>query len=161
MSAKKQGYSPRTVRGVNFFSHLPRQRLRPYGEIKEPTPDSVMLEKPSRLNCEYVIRPSVALNEMADTVSSNLGTLKDILRNMDEAKIVREVEKMNDTVKMLNTHSDLAVTNSDVHNLLKYCIGDDDDGESDATFDQMEHVGMLMSIIASHQKQLRAVVQNP
>ena len=44
---------------------------------------------------------------------------------------------------------------------LKYCIGDDDDGESDATFDQMEHVGMLMYIIASHQKQLRALVRNP
>lgn len=38
MSAKK-GYSPRSAPGVGFFNHFPRQRLRPYGEIKEATPD--------------------------------------------------------------------------------------------------------------------------
>ena len=155
MSAKKPGYSPRTSQGINFFSHFPRQRLRPYGEIKEATPDSVMLEKASRLNCEYVIRPAVALSEMADTVTSNLPTLKDMLRNMDEAKVIREVEEMNEAVKMFNTRSDLPVRNSDVHNLLKYTIADDDDGDSDATFDQIEHLGMLMYVIASHQKQLK------
>ena len=68
MSPKKQGYSPRTVQGVSFFGHLPRQRLRLYGEIKEPTPDGIILEKATRLNCEYVIRPLVALSQLADTI---------------------------------------------------------------------------------------------
>ena len=72
ISAQKPGYSPRTVQGVQHFSHFPRQRLKPYGEIKEPTADSVMVEKASRFNCEYVIRPIVALSEMADTVTTNL-----------------------------------------------------------------------------------------
>ena len=161
MSSKKQGYSPRTVQGVNYFSHFPRQRLRPYGEIKEATADSVMLEKASRLNCEYVIRPTVALSEMADTVTSNIAILRDNLRNMDEAKMIAEVEKMNEVTKMFNTHSDLPVTTSDVHNLLKYCVTDDNEGESDAIFDQMEHVGMLMYVIGSHQKQLRSLIRNP
>lgn len=86
MSAKKQGYSPRSLQGVSFFKHFPRQRLRPYGEIKEATPDSIMLEKATRLNCEYVLRPSVALSEMADTISSNVGILTESLRNADEKK---------------------------------------------------------------------------
>ena len=154
MSAKKPGYSPRTVQGVNYFSHFPRQRLRPCGKIKEPTSDSLMVEKASRLNCEYVIHPKFALSEMADTVTSNLQTLRENLRTLDEAKIIAEVEKMNEVTKMFNTHSKLPVTPSDVRNLLKYCIEDDTDGESDATFDKMEHVKMLMYVIASHQKQL-------
>ena len=85
MSAKKSGYSPRSVQGVNFFHHFPRQRLRPYGEIKEPTADRQQ--------------------------------------------------------------------NSGVHRLLKYAITDD-------TFDKMEHLGMLLHVMGSHQKQLCALIRN-
>lgn len=160
MSAQKPGYSPRTVQGVQYFSHFPRQRLKPYGEIKEPTADSVMVEKASCLNCEYGICPSVALSEMADTVTSNLQTLRENLRSLDETKIITEMDKMNEITKMFNTHSKEPVTPSDVHNLLRYCIDDETDGESDAIFDKMEHVGMLMYVIGSHQKQLRSLVRN-
>ena len=106
------------------------------------------------------MRPAVALSEMADTVSSNVGTLKDASRNLDEGKIVRKVEKMENIVKMFNTPSELAVTTSDVHQLLKYAMTDDDK-QTDDTFDQMEHVGMLLHVIHSHQKQLRSLVRNP
>ena len=161
MATQKSGYSPRTVQGVQYFSHFPRQRLKPYGEIKEPTSDSVMVEKASRLNCEYVIRPSVALSEMADTVASNMQTLRDNLRSLDEAKIIAEVEKMNEVTKMFDTHSKDPVTPSDVRNLLRYCVDDGTEGESDTVFDKMEHVGMLMYVIGSQQKQLRSLVRNP
>ena len=160
MSAKKSTYSPRTSQGVNFFSHFPRQRLRPYGEIKEPTSDAIMVEKASKLNCEYIVRPAVALSEMADTVSSNVTILREALRNTDENKIMREVEKLNDVSKMFNTRSDHPVTSSDVHRLLKYAIDNDDD-DSDETFDNMEHAGMLLYVIGSQQKQLRSLIRNP
>ena len=148
------------MQGVSFFSHFPRQRLRPYGEIKEPTPDSVMLQKATRLNCEYVLRPAGALTKMAYTISSNVGILRETLRNTDENRMIREVEKMDQVVKMFNTHSDLPATNSDVHHLLTYAIADDDE-EVDETFDQMEHLGMLLYVITSHVKQLRSLIRNP
>lgn len=160
MSGKKSTYSPRGGQGVNFFSHFPRQRLKPYGEIKEPTSDTTMLEKASRLNCEYLVRPAVALSEMADTVSSNVTTLKEVLTNCSQTKIIQEVEKLDKVAKMFNTRSDLAVTSSDVHRLLKYTI-DNDDEESDQPFDEMEHLSMLLYVIGCHQKQLRALVRNP
>ena len=47
-----------------------------------------------------------------------------------------------------------------MHNLLRYGIRDKEN-ESDAIFDQMEHVGMLMYVIAPHQKQLRCLIRNP
>lgn len=49
------------------------------------------------------------------------------IRNIDDSKIVRQVDKMYEVVKMLNTWSELTVTNSDVHQLLKYAITDDDE----------------------------------
>lgn len=137
MSATKQGYSPRSVQGVNFFHHFPRQRLRPYGEIKETTANSTMLEKASILHCKYLLRPAVALSKMADTISANNSLLKEKLRAMDENKIIRQVEKMNNIVKMFNTKLELPITNSDVHRLLKYDITDEED-ESDQRFDDME-----------------------
>lgn len=74
---------------------------------------------------------------MADTISANNSLLKEKLRAMDENKIIRQVEKMNDIVKMFNTKLELPITNSDVHRLLKYDITDEED-ESDQRFDDME-----------------------
>ena len=96
---------------------------------------------------------------MADTISSNVGILKGKLKNADESKMIREVEKMNEVVKMFNAQTDLPGTSSDVNRLLKYAIENDDE-DSDKTFEEMEHLGMLVYVIGSHQKQLRALIRN-
>lgn len=160
MSASKQGYSPRTVPGVSFFNHFPRQRLRPYGEIKEPTPDGTMVEKANTINCEYTSRPSVALSELAETITSNKDMLREMLTSLDVHTVMTKLDELDDTVKMFNTRVDLPVRSSDVHRLLKYAIDDEND-TTDQTFDTMEHLGMMLYIIGSHQKQLRALVRNP
>lgn len=67
---------------------------------------------------------------------------------------------MDQVVNMLNTKSDLPVTNSDVHRLLKYAIAEDD-RDSEKIFDQIEHPGVLLYVTASHQKQLRSLIRNP
>ena len=67
---------------------------------------------------------------------------------------------MDQIVKMFNTHSDLPVTNSDIQCLLKYAIAEDDE-ESDETFDKMEHLGMLLYVLGSHQRQLRSLMRKP
>ena len=113
--------------------HFPQQRLCPYGEIKEGTAYSIMLQKLTSIYCEYVVRPVVTLSEMADTISSNVTILKDSIRNTDKSKIVREAEKMHEAVKMFNTQTELTVTNSYVHQLLKYEITDGEE-KTDDTF---------------------------
>ena len=119
--------------------HFPRQRLCPYGEIKDGTAYSIMLEKSTSIYCEYVVRLVVTLSEMADTISSNVTILKDSIRNIDKSKIVREVEKMYEAVKMFNTRSELTVTNSNVHQLLKYEIRDGEE-QTDDTFGKTSQV---------------------
>ena len=119
-----------------------------------------MLEKATAINyCEYITRPSVALSEMADTISSNKNILKDMLMSLDTHTILAKLDTMEETVKMFTIRSELPVTSSDVHHLLKYSIDDEND-DTDTTFDTMEHVGMMLYVIGSHQKQLRALVHN-
>ena len=134
MSASKQGYSPRTVPGVSFFNHFPRQRLRPYGEIKEATADNIMVEKANIINCEYLSRPNVALSELADTITSNKDMLKEMLTNLDIHAILAKGEQLDQTAEMFNSRVDLPVKSSDVHHLLKYAIDDENDTK-DKTFD--------------------------
>ena len=112
-----------------------------------------MLERATLINCEYVVMPGGALSKIAVTISLNATILKDALSEIDKSKIV-EVEKMNQVVKMFSTPSELPVTKSDMHQLLKHAITDDDE-ETDDTFDKMEHMGMLLYVIGFHQKQLR------
>ena len=157
MSGKKIN-SPRSPR-VGFFNHFTRPRLRPYGEIKEATPDDTMVDKANTINCEYLCRPSVALSELADTVSSNKDILRTLLSSLDTQTIMTKVEQLDKTVNKFNTRCETLVKSSDVHNLLKYSIADPSDN-TDSTFDTMEHLGMIMYVIASHQKQLRALVRN-
>ena len=70
-----------------------------------------------------------------------------------------KVDQLDETVKMFNTRCDIPVKSSDVHRLLKYSIDDDND-DTDTTFDTVEHLGMIWYVIGSHQKQLRELVRN-
>ena len=65
---------------------------------------------------------------------------------------------MDQVVKMFSTRSELPVTKSDMHQLLKYAITDDDE-ETEGTFDKMEQLGMLLYVITWHQKQLRSLIR--
>lgn len=60
---------------------------------------------------------------------------------------------------IINTRIDIPVKSTDVHRLLKYAIDDQTD-ITDKALDTMEHVGMMLYVIGSHQKQLRALVRN-
>ena len=110
-------------------------------------------ESKRKYNCEHITHPIVALSEMADTISSTKNILKDMLTSVDMHSILAKVDAMEKTVKMFNTRSELPITNSDVHRLLKYSIDDEND-DTDTTFDT------IMYVIGSHQKQLRALVRN-
>ncbi|PFX19004.1 hypothetical protein AWC38_SpisGene16592 [Stylophora pistillata] len=77
-TAKKNAASPTSYKGINYFNHFPRQRLLPYGPIKEPTPDSSMLDKAKSIKCEYIKRPKVGLSELADTRDNTAVGKKDV-----------------------------------------------------------------------------------
>lgn len=156
MSEKK---SPRST-GVSYFNHFPRQRLRPYGEINQPTPDNQMLDKASVINCEYLVRPKVALSELAETVSANQAHIEAELHALNTGKTIAALADFEKVVAPFNTRPGTGVTSHDVYSLLKYTIGNDDE-EVDRVFDRMEHLGHMLYVVGSHHKQLRSLVRNP
>ena len=107
MSGKKIN-SPRSPE-VGFFNHFPRQRLRPYGEIKGATPDDTMVDKTNTINCEYLCRPNVALSELADTVSWNKDILQTLLLSLDTQTIMTKVEQLDATVNITSICSSVCV----------------------------------------------------
>lgn len=79
---------------------------------------------------------------------------------MNPNKTIQALADFEKIVAPFNTRSGSGVTANDVHSLLKYTIGSDDD-EVDRVFDRMEHLGHMMYIVGSHHKQLRSLVRNP
>lgn len=77
-----------------------------------------------------------------------------MLRSTYEGQIIGQVEKMNDVVKLFNTKSELPVTNSDAHRLLKYAR---------KVMTHLTEWSMkgCFYVIGSHQKQLRTLIRNP
>ena len=76
-NAKRSPNTPQSPNGVQFFSQFPRSWIRPYGlaDTKPPTAAKVLELKP--FTCEWLLRPKVALSELAESVDKNLNHLID------------------------------------------------------------------------------------
>ena len=59
---------------VTFFNQVRKDFIRPYGlphdamSFEEPT----LKRRLSNINCEFYLRPQIAMSEFAETVSANL-----------------------------------------------------------------------------------------
>lgn len=78
-----------------------------------------MLDKASVINCEYLVRPKVALSELAETVSANKAHLESELLALNTSKTITALEDFERVVAPFNTRSGSGVTTNDVHSLLK------------------------------------------
>lgn len=119
-----------------------------------------MLDKATVINCEYLVRPKVALSELAETVSVNQPHLEAEPHGLNPNRTIQALADFEKIVAPFNTRSGSGVTANDVHSLLKYTIGSDDD-EVDRVFDLMEQLGHMMYVVGSHHKQLRSRARNP
>ena len=98
-SPKKTPSSPlSSQRVVNYFNHFPRQRLIPYGQVSESTPDKTMVDKANLINCEYLLRPKIGMSEFAETVQTNMFTVESKLENMNSDLIRDEIYKLDEVI---------------------------------------------------------------
>ena len=61
--------------GVNYFKHLTKHFLTPYGKTHGVLTSREILDKLFFWNCEWLTRPNSAISTLADTLYSNLATL--------------------------------------------------------------------------------------
>ena len=114
-----------------------------------------MLDKASVINCKFLVRPKVALSEMAKTITANYR-----LQALNMPKTSEALNELSTIMAPFNTRMGTGVTPKEVHSLLKYTIRKDDD-ETDKVFDRMEHLGHMLYVVGSHHKQLKSLVRNP
>eukprot|EP00795_Rhopilema_esculentum_P011125 gene11126-20005_t len=61
--------------GVSFFSHFPKNFLRPYGKAEETITEETILRRITPKNCEWLCRPQTAISELHATLSGNIEIL--------------------------------------------------------------------------------------
>ena len=157
MSSKQN--TPTKAYGVQWYNQYPKQMLKPYGELKDPLSEEEILDILKPINCEYFLRPKIALSEMSETVSKNYGRAIDLLKKYNLDFMNAKLEHYSDTVKMLNWRTDQSVTKEDVLKTMHYHATEDDDVLT--LMDDLEIIGNCLFTTAMHFKTLRALICNP
>lgn len=155
--------SPKSPRGVNFYQQFARSFIRPYGLADEaPTPETVFRRlKP--FNCEWLIRPNIALSELSETISKNTavvvndetGTLSDNCKKFWS-------DNMNPLIQCLSSmqrDSESCTDPTDVVNVLKFLFKPNDN--LDEAMDTFFHIGGAMFVSACQYIIARTLVRQP
>lgn len=133
--------------------------LRPYGELKAPQTDGEILETVKPINCEYLGRPEIGLSETGESYSENHERAMDLLREWDLDTISSRLQEYDDTIKMLNTRTELPFSKQDIIKAVKYHATDDN--KLLTLLDDLEIIGNTFFTMAMHFKTLRALICNP
>ena len=151
--------TPTKAYGVQWYNQYPKQMLRPYGELKEPLSEEEILDILKPINCEYFLRPKIALSEMSETASKNYERAIDLLKKYDLDFMSAKLEHYSDTVKMLNSRTDQSITREDVLRTMRYHATEDEDVLT--LMDDLEIIGNCFFTTAMHFKTLRVLICNP
>ena len=69
-------FDPAQKAGVNYFKHVSKALMVPYGKAYGVLTDREVLEKCSLWTCEWLTRPATAVSELGNSLYDNLSTLK-------------------------------------------------------------------------------------
>lgn len=148
-------------RGVNFFKQFSRQFLRPYGQVEKSPNDITVYKRIKPFTCQWLLRPKVALSELADTILKNY----DVLQN---AKILKPefLEFLNnellgiiDNLRRLIHGNDQQPRMHDVVETLKFLYRENE--EFDTRVDQMFQIGGALFLMTTQIIVARTVVRTP
>ena len=162
MSSTPTGASPKSNpnKAVNYFNHFPKGFMVPYGKPKELT-DSKILDTLTTWNCEWLMRPKIAMSEMADTFNSCNQVLQELNGEIDVNAIINHFKEVNNAVKIFNTKE----TKDDkptVDELVEACVLILDQGtEIEAMVEKMEQFGQAMYLMANHMRVSQTLLNNP
>ncbi|EDO31604.1 predicted protein [Nematostella vectensis] len=121
------GTPAKSPKRVNYFSHFPHYFLRPYKGQPRVTLGEFSKALNTR-NCEWMLRPAVALSELAQCVNENLDTITntDILRNIEP--ITDKLQPLQQTFKNLDTtDKQSSATANDIYDIMSFAVSDDDE----------------------------------
>ena len=88
---------------VTFFNHFRKDFIRPYGLAYDAMSfeDSTLKQRLNNINCEFYLRPQIAISEFAETVYANLKYMENNYEILDPESIKGFLKKTKKIEKYL------------------------------------------------------------
>ena len=95
-------------KSVQYYNHFRKDFLRPYRLAHEESSfeDATITRRLNSYNCEFYLRPQVAISEFAETVQQNLHYIRDNAEILDQRAIsgfITKTEKLEPYLAILDT----------------------------------------------------------
>ena len=151
-----------TPKKIAYFSHYPHYFMKPYKGQDVVENNDLLLSKLNSKNCEWMIRPDVALSESSQSILENLDQVTQSQLITDDT-----IDKLNDKLQPLKPHLDnintgnkaTTPTSNDIYRVLQFAL-DGDSNFDDFLKDAMT-TGASMYVLAVTIRAMRAVLTNP
>ena len=94
--------------GVSFFKHFRKDFIRPYGLAHNETAfdAATFSRRLNNVNCEFYLRPQIAISEFAETIPVNLKYIEEKLDNLAKESIsgfIRKTKKIEPYLNILDS----------------------------------------------------------
>lgn len=167
MLSKKRKFAPKPTipRAVEYWKHFPRNFLTMYGPAKPALIAEQVFKRLQPFSCEWLLRPKVAVSEMASTISGNCKLL-----NESKAKILdeKETRRLTDTfkpiVKSLERLNSQDIeseepTKNDIVKIMEFFIQDNE--KFDKLIDETYETASALFSLTTHAIVARTLLRDP
>ena len=155
---KQTSASPATK--VSYFKQFPFFFIRPYDE-QEKLGDAEYLQKLIPGNCEWLLRPKIAMSESCQALRKNWETASagSMLDGDLKQRLERLMAPMAQTMANLdNKDKSTKASNQDVFNIMNWCF---EDPELDASLSCLLHESAAFYVFITHLRTMRSLLTNP
>lgn len=157
--ASKQ-FQPVPTNKVTFFKHFPHYFVRPYdAQLHYGLYDFV--EKLNPKNCEWMMRPNIAMSEAAQALRANWEIIKDGDLINDTARTTIQnlmTPVLQNLANLDSKDKSCQPTGGDVYNVMRWCF---ESPELDASLGNWMQESAAMFVFVSQLRAMRALVSNP
>lgn len=157
--------SPGSPKGLGFFNQFVRHFIRPYGEADDAPSEETVIRRIKPFNCEWLIRPKVAVSETAATILENAklfdengSEYSDILNEKFLQAFAEKFSSIQDDLKLLKKDSDEKPTKDNVIALLKFLYKED--AELDKIVDSIFKYGGALFAMSCNIIVARTLIRN-
>lgn len=155
--AFKQNTTPTKV---TYFKHFPHYFIRPY-DAQLHFNQSEFLEKLTPRNCEWMMRPKIALSEAAQALRENWDIIKDaeVVDSRIRDNILNIMTPIADSLLNVDTkQKSTQATETDIYNILNACF---QEPQLDASLANWMQQSAALYVFIAQLRAMRTVLANP
>jgi hypothetical protein len=145
---------------VTYFKHFPHYFIRPY-DAQIRYNEQEFLEKLNSKNCEWTMRPKIAISEAAQALQENWDIVKtgNYLEPSVQQQIENLVAPMQQVLTNLNTKDKSSAPSSqDIYQAMRWCFAQTD---LDASLANWMQQSAAFYVFVSHLRAMRSLITSP